>query len=127
MPDLTYKGLQASTTALAKDIARSAEAIRKESQAIDDEAKDTGRQADGIASLRVDNTTVSETRDLAKIMAGLSDAVIAYASAGDTTARHAQAAHQQNHDSHDRIHEAVRRSPVGRDIYDVNRAWVNPE
>ena len=127
MPELTFGGLKAATEAMAKDIARSSEAIRAESKAIDDEADGTARDAESIASMRVDKPSVSETHELAKIMRGLSEAVIAHASAGDTTARQALAARDQNQTSHGQIHEAMGRSPVGADVYNVDRRWVTPE
>jgi hypothetical protein len=127
MPDLTYKQLQAAVTNLAKDTTRASEAIKGEAQKIDEQATDTARTAESIAALRVDKATVAETRELARIMAGLSEAVLAYATAGDTTAKTAQAAHDQNQASHDGIHEAVQRSTVGRDIYDVDREFLRQE
>lgn len=127
MADLTYKQLQAATSAIAKKIARASEAIRQEAKAVDEEAQDTARIADSIGSLKVDNATISETRELSKIMFGLSEAVIAYASSGDTTAKQAQAVYDQNRASHSGVNEAVNRSPVGRAIYDVNREWFRQE
>jgi hypothetical protein len=127
MPDLTYAQLAKATTSLARDIARSTEAIRVHAKTIDDEAKDTSRVAESIASLKVDAATVAETREVARIMTGLSEAVLAYASAGDDTARAAQVAHDQNKTSHARIGEAITRSPVGREIYDTDRGWLTQE
>lgn len=127
MPDLTYAQLARKTAALAKDITRSSEAIRVHAQSIADEAQDTAHVAESIAALRVDPATVAETRELSRIMQGLSEAALAYASAGDTTARAAQAAHNQNRDSHAGIGEAAARSTVGRDIYDVDRTWLTQE
>jgi methyl-accepting chemotaxis protein len=125
--DLTYKQLQQHVAALHRDVTRAAEAIRARAKEIDEEAQDTARVADSIGALKVDKDTVSETREVSKIMAGLSEAVIAYATAGDNTAKAAQAAHEQNHASHDGIHEAVGRSPVGPDIYSVERDWFRQE
>jgi hypothetical protein len=127
MPELTYKQLQAAVADAQKRITRSAEAINAKARQINEEARDTGRVAEQIGAMRVDSATVSETRELSKIMAGVSEAAIAYAAAGDTTARAAQAAHAQNHASHDRINEAVNRSPVGREIYDVFSDWCGME
>jgi hypothetical protein len=127
MPELTYAQLAKATAGLARDITRSAEAIRAHAKTIDDEAKDTARVAESIAALKVDAATVAETREVGRIMAGLSEAVLAYASAGDTTARAAQAAHDQNKASHSRIGEAISRSSVGREIYDVDRGWLTQE
>ena len=50
-----------------------------------------------------------------------------YAAAGDTTARAAQAAHDQNKASHSGIGEAAARSTVGREVYDVDRGWLTQE
>lgn len=127
MPELTFTGLQAITKKLAAEVARSADAIRAESKAIDAEADATARDAESIASLRVDKPSVSENHELSKIMRGLSTAVIEHAAAGDTTARQAQAVNAQNQTSHGQINEAMGRSPVGREIYDVDRRWVMAE
>lgn len=127
MPDLTYAQLAKATTTLARDITRSAETIRLHAKDIDDEAKDTARVAESIAALKVDSATVAETREVARIMAGLSEAVLAYATAGDDTARTAQAAHDQNKTSHAAIGEAAARSPIGREVYDVDNNWFTQE
>jgi hypothetical protein len=127
MPELTYAQLAKATANLARDITRSAEAIRVHAKNIDDEAKDTTRVAECIAGLKVDTATVAETREVGRIMAGLSEAALAYASAGDDTARAAQAASDQNKASHSGIGEAVSRSPVGREIYDLDRGWLTQE
>ncbi|HEX5567098.1 MAG TPA: hypothetical protein VFY14_09285 [Streptomyces sp.] len=127
MSDLTYAQLAKATTALAKDITRSAEAIRGHAKEISDEAQDTARVAEAIGALRVDAATVAETRELAKLMDGVAGAATAYAAAGDTTARTAQAAQAQNQSSHARIGEAAARSSVGREIYDVDRGWLTQE
>lgn len=127
MPDITYRKLQAQVAALGKRIAQDAEAIRAEAQRIDEEAVSTSRTAEMISVMCVDNVTVAETRELAKIMAGVSEAAIAYASAGDNTAKAAKAAYDQNQTSHSGINEAVRRSPVGREIYGVKREWLRQD
>lgn len=127
MSDLTYSGLQAITKNLAREVSRSADAIRAESKAIDAEADGTARDAEAVAAMRVDKASVSETHELAKIMRGLSAAVIEHASAGDTTAKQAKAVNAQNQASHAGMNEAVGRSPVGAEIYNVDRRWVMPE
>lgn len=127
MADITYGQLQRAITALHKDITRSAEQIRAYAQWINDEAQDTARVAQAIGAIGVDHATVAETHEVAKMMAGLSDAAIAYTNAADNTAKAAQAAYDQNQTSHDGIHEAARRSPVGREIYSVNRGWLAQE
>lgn len=127
MSDLTYAQLAKATAALAKDITRSSEAIHTHAKNIADEAQDTARTAESIAALRVDSATVAETREVARLMDGIAGAATAYAAAGDTTARAAQAAHDQNKASHSGIGEAVSRSTVGRDIYQTDRTWLTQE
>lgn len=127
MSDLTYAQLAKITADLAKDILRSAESIRIHAQHIDEEAKDTILVAEAIGALHVDAATVTETREVARIMVGLSEASLTYAAASDDTARAALAVHSQNQASHSRIGEAAGRSPVGREIYDVDRGWFTQE
>ena len=127
MPELTYAQLAAQVTDLAKTITKDGEAIQNLAKNIADEAADTGRVADSIGAMRVDSATVGETQELSKIMAGVSEAAIAYASAGNTTAKTAQAAQEQNKASHYGIGEAASRSSVGNAIYDVNRDWFRQE
>ncbi|WP_432185485.1 hypothetical protein [Streptomyces tendae] len=127
MPDLTYAQLAKATAALAKDITRSSEAIHTHAKNIADEAQDTARTAESIAALRVDSATVAEIREVARLMDGIAGAATAYAAAGDTTARAAQAAHDQNKASHAGIGEAISRSTVGRDIYQTDRTWLTQE
>lgn len=127
MPELTYSGLKAAMNNLEKKVARSADAIRAEAKAIDDEAAATARDAESIASLRVDKTSVAETHELAKIMRGLSEAIIGHAAAAGITAKQARAVRAQNQTSHGQINEAMARSTAGPEVYDVNRQWVTPE
>lgn len=127
MPDLTYAQLATATAGLAKDIARSSEAIHAHSKNIADEARDTTRVAESIASMNVDTATVAETRELASLMDSIAAAATDYASAGDTTARAAQAAYDQNKASHSAIGEAAARSTVGREVYNVDRTWLTQE
>lgn len=125
MAELTYKQLLKEVADVRNEVVRGAEAIRKESARIDDEAKDTASIAEMIAGMGVDTSTVAETRELSKIMAGLSKATIAYANAGDTTAKMADAAHQQARTTHAGIQEAYTRSPV--DLQGLNREWLRQE
>lgn len=125
MTDITNKKLQAAVNALGKAVARDAEAIRSAAFGINDDAKDTARVAEQIAGLGVDPASVAETRELAKVMEGVSEASAAYAAASDTTARMATAAVDQTRASHDGIQEAVNRSPV--DVSGLNRSWITPE
>ena len=124
MPDLTYAQLHAQVTALAKSIGRDNDALQGHAKGLLDEVKDTERVAESIAAMRVDPATIAETQTLARITTGVTEAITAYTSAGDTTAKMAQAARQQNTASHSRIGEALARSTVG---YDTNREWLHKE
>lgn len=125
MADLTYKQLQKTVTDLAKDVTRGSEAIHAAAQRIDGEAQDTARVAEMIGGMGVDTATVAETRELSKITQGVSEAAIAYASAGDNTAKAAQAAHDQARASHGGIQEAYSRATV--DISNLKREWLQQE
>lgn len=125
MADLTYKQLKQATAGLGKDVTRAAEAIRARAQWIDEEAQDTSRTAEMIGGMGVDPSTTSETREISKIMRGVSEAAIAYASASDTTAKAASAASTQAHTTHSGIQEAVSRSSV--DVRGLNREWLRQE
>ncbi|WP_331756592.1 hypothetical protein [Streptomyces decoyicus] len=125
MPDITYKQLKAAVEDLAKEVNRASDAIRARAQQIDEEAKDTARIAEMIASMGVDTETVGETRDLSRLMNGVSEAAIAYASAGDNTAKSASAAAIQAHTTHGGIQEAVSRAPV--DVRGLDREWLRQD
>jgi hypothetical protein len=127
MPELTYAQLAGKVIALAKTITKDGEAIQALAHNIDEEAADTARVADSIGAMRVDTATIGETQELSKIMAGISEAAIAYAAAGNTTVKAAHAAQDQNKASHYNIGEAAARSPVGSAIYHVNRDWFRQE
>jgi len=109
--DITYQQLQRDIQALAKDVRKDAEAIQTEAAALATAAQDTARVADQIAALHVAPATVAETQDLSREMTGVTAAARGYASAADTTARHAEAAEQQTRATHGGINEAVARSP----------------
>ncbi|MFD6149475.1 hypothetical protein [Streptomyces sp. NPDC060243] len=121
---ITYAQLQAKTAALEKQITQHAEAIRQESRALAEEARDTQHVAEQIAAKNVDSATVGETRDLARVMQGLADSLTAYATAGNATARRAKTVHDTNRDSHSEILAQVRRSQVGTGIYILDRIWL---
>lgn len=125
MADLTLNQLKKAVSDVANRTARRGEKIRVLARHIEDVAEDTARVADGIGAMKVDVDTVSETQELARIMAGLSEAALTYASASDTTARRAQAAHDQAQASHGGIQEAFRRAPV--DTRGLNREWLRQE
>jgi len=125
--ELTHAELTKAVAELTKDIARSVDLYTTHAREIADEAADTRRVAEVIGALNVDTATVSETSELAKIMDGLEGGSRAYIAAGDFVVKRAQAAQDQNTASHTGIGEAAARSPVGHQIYDVNRGWLRQE
>ncbi|MFD5899151.1 hypothetical protein [Streptomyces sp. NPDC060366] len=125
MADMTYSQLQQAVTGLSKDITKASGAIRGRAQVMDEEAQDTARVAQQIGGMGVDPATTSETQELARIMKGVSEAAIAYASAGDTTAKTANAAFAQGVASHGGIQEAHRRSTV--DMSNLKPEWLRQE
>ncbi|MEV5703468.1 hypothetical protein AB0L55_39075 [Streptomyces anthocyanicus] len=125
MTDLTLAQLQKQVTDIANRTARRGEAIRILAQQIDTEARDTGRIADGIGAMGVDNETISECHDLARTVAGLSDRTLAYAAKSTDTAAAARAAHDQAHASHAGIREQFRAAPV--DTRDLDTRWLTQE
>ena len=120
---LTYRELLRETRTMARDVRRATEAHKKMATAMDGQAKDTGRVAEQIAALKVDTATVSETREVARIMQGLSTAALAYASAADEASRAATAAEQQTVTTHGGIKEAADKSPVPM----AGRTWYRQE
>ncbi|MET8585759.1 hypothetical protein ABZX39_33550 [Streptomyces collinus] len=127
MPELTYSQLSKGVHDMAMASARNAETINKNAEWMSDEARDTGHIADQIGSVRVDQATIAETQQASRIMQGLAHAVLAYAVGADTLAKTAMAAHQVNKDDHGGINEAVNRSSVGREIYEVDNGWFAQE
>ncbi|MFE1230581.1 hypothetical protein [Streptomyces sp. NPDC058745] len=126
MARITYRQLVAAVGDLEKSVARNAEQIRAQADEIQEEAEDAARVANMIAAMNVDRHTVSETHALSRVMRGLSDSAVAYASAADTTARMAAAAGEQARTSHGGIQEAVSRADVDG-IHDVSREWLAQE
>ena len=120
---LTYRELLRETQALARDVRRATGQHKKMAGAMNDHAQDTGRVAEQIAALHVDTATVAETREVARIMQGLSTAAIAYASAADEASRAAAAAERQTIATHGGIKEAADRSPVPM----ADRTWYKQE
>lgn len=126
MPEKTTNAaLKREVAALAKTVARGADAIGVYAKALTEEAADTVRVAEMIGGMGVDKTTVGETIDIAKTLDDLANTARAYASAGNTTARSAQAAHDQAKASHDAIEEAYRRAVV--DVSNLSPAWLTQE
>lgn len=126
MADTRYEQFIQDVTDFAKEISADADALRGWAQFIDQEATDTARVADGIAAKRVDAETVAEAHQLAKLMAGVSEQAIQYASAGDTTTRLARAGHDETITTHQGIHEAVNASTAAG-IHNVDNDWLTQE
>lgn len=125
--ELTHAQLAKAVTELARAITRDEEQIKEAAREIGMQAWDTGRIAEGIGYMNVDSSTVAETTELSKIMDGLEAGATAYAAAGNFAVRRADAVRAQNHTSHTGIGEAASRSPVGQEIYDVDRNWLRQE
>lgn len=123
MAGLTYKELRREVRALAKDIQQATDRHQATARRQNAEARDTRHVADQITMLRVDQATVAETREVARIMKGLSDAALAYATACEETGRAAKAAEEQAVTDHGGIQEAVDRSPVPM----ANASWYRQE
>jgi len=124
--DLRYEQFVRDVTDFAKEIGADAENLRGWAQFIDQEATDTARVADGLGAKRVDPETVAECQHLAKLMTGVSEQAITYASAGDTTTRLARAGHDETVATHQGIHEQVNASPASG-IHDVDNDWLTQE
>jgi hypothetical protein len=120
---LTYRELLRQTRAMARDVRRATERHKKMATAMDRESKDTGRVAEQIAALKVDTATVAETREVARIMQGLSTSALAYANAADEVSRAAAAAERQTVTTHGGIKEAADRSPAPM----ADRTWYRQE
>ncbi|MFF2307355.1 hypothetical protein ACFVVP_33225 [Streptomyces sp. NPDC058128] len=125
MADLTYTQLVRTLTEFQTVAARSRDAIEARARKIDEIAMDTARVAESIAAMSVDTSTVSETRDLAKLLGGLSEDAISYAVAEDITVKNAGVAIDQARASHAGIKEQFGRAPV--DLSGVNRDWLRQE
>ncbi len=123
MAALTYRELLRQARALARDVRKATDAHTEMASAMTAEAKDTGRIAEQISALKVDASTVTETREVARIMQGLSTAALAYATAADDASRAAVAAEQQAVTDHGGIQQAADKSPVPM----AARGWYSQE
>lgn len=126
MAELTNTGLQEAAEAMETLLARRADRITEQASVIDEDARDTTRVAEQLGAKSVDRDSVAETHELARITAGLSDGILAYAAAGQDTARLARAVGDQTRESHDGIQEAINRSPVDN-IHDLDADWLEQE
>ncbi|MEU6979586.1 hypothetical protein [Streptomyces sp. NPDC046371] len=119
---LTFSELVAYTNEAQRMLARNAEGIRVRANQMNEIAVETARVAEALSALAVDNASVSETKELAKIMLGLGGSVTDYAASGEATARAAGAAVEQAKRTHSGIQEQFNRAPV--DLSNVNRQWL---
>jgi uncharacterized protein YdbL (DUF1318 family) len=120
---ITYRELLREARALASDVRRATTAHKKLATVMDDHARDTGRVAEQISALHVDVATVAETREVARIMLGMSEAAISYANAANEASRVAAAAERETVATHGGIKEAHDRSPVPM----ADRTWYRQE
>lgn len=120
---LTYRQLLRDTRALAKDVRKAEERHKQMAREMGEQAKDTGRIAEQITTLKVDSATVAETREVSRIMQGLSQASLAYGTAADEASRAATAAEQQAVTVHGGINEAANRSTTPM----ADRVWYTQE
>lgn len=127
MPEITYRTLQKGVSDLTKVIARNNEAILEQARILIEEANDTKRVGDQIASVKVDKATIGETQQLSKVMLGLAEAVQEFQAAQHTTMKRSEGVYEANQRSHDGINEAVNASPVGQEIFLVDRDWFAQE
>lgn len=125
MPDLNYKQLLKATSDLAQEVLANSQAVQADGQYVDNEARDTGRVAEMVGSMGVDQDTVGETGQLGRIISGVSTAAIDYVAAADTTSKTARAAHDQTRASHGGIHEAYNRATV--DISNMKPDWLRQD
>ncbi|WP_331761820.1 hypothetical protein OH797_39135 (plasmid) [Streptomyces anulatus] len=126
MAELTYKVLVRKTEAKEKALARNAEGVRKAAENIKELADDTASDADALGAKSVDRDSLSECQELAKIIRGVSDGAITYASRTADTAKAAKAAGDQARTTHAGFQEAYDRSDVDG-LEKVSRDWFEQE
>ncbi|MFI8079841.1 hypothetical protein ACIF6L_03430 [Kitasatospora sp. NPDC086009] len=120
---LTYRELVRQVRELTHEVRRDTAAFKALATAQAAEAQDTGRIAEQITYMHVDPATVAETREVSRIMRGLSEAAIAYESAAEETGRTAAATAAQAKDTHDGIQQAADSSTVPM----ADRGWYTQE
>lgn len=120
--DLTYKALRAKAANLEKKVSRNADDIKEAAKVIDEEAKETGREADQMATKSVDKDSVADSKELSKVIKGLSDGILTYAAKAQDTAKQAKAAGDQAKSTHGGFQEAFDRSDVDG-LENVDRDW----
>lgn len=124
--DLTYKALVRAVEAKEKALARNAESVKKAADTIKEHADDTAADADALGAKSVDRDSISECQELSKIIRGVSDGAITYASKTTDTAKAAKAAGDQARTTHGGFQEAFDRSAV-TGLEQVSRDWLEQE
>ncbi|MFZ3475956.1 hypothetical protein ACODT4_43990 [Streptomyces sp. 2.9] len=126
MAELTYKVLVRRTQDKEKALARNAEGVKKAADNIKELADDTASDADALGAKSVDRDSLAECQELSKIIRGVSEAAISYASKTSDTAKAAKAAGDQARTTHAGFQEAFDRSDV-TDLQKVSRDWFEQE
>ncbi|MBW1603558.1 hypothetical protein JJV70_15895 [Streptomyces sp. JJ66] len=126
MAELTYKVLVRKTEAKEKALARNAEGVKKAAENIKELADDTASDADALGAKSVDRDSLAECQELSKIIRGVSDGAMTYASKTADTAKTAKAAGDQARTTHAGFQEAFDRSDV-TDLEKVSRDWFEQE
>ncbi|MEU3330201.1 hypothetical protein ABZ709_32475 [Streptomyces albus] len=126
MAELTYKTLVRKTEAKEKALNRNAEGVRQAAENIKALADDTASDADVLGARSVDRDSLAECQELAKVIRGVSDGAITYASKTADTAKAATAAGDQARTTHAGFQEAFDRSDV-TDLEKVSRDWFEQE
>ncbi|GHJ19163.1 hypothetical protein [Streptomyces albus] len=126
MAELTYKTLVRKTEAKEKALNRNAEGVKEAAENIKALADDTASDADVLGARSVDRDSLAECQELAKVIRGVSDGAITYASKTADTAKAATAAGDQARTTHAGFQEAFDRSDV-TDLEKVSRDWFEQE
>lgn len=126
MAELTYKVLVRKTDAKEKALTRNAEGVKRAADNIKELADDTASDADALGAKSVDRDSLAECQELAKVIRGVSEAAITYASKTSDTAKTAKAASDQARTTHAGFQEAFDRSDVDG-LEKVSRDWFEQE
>ncbi|MFJ2875460.1 MULTISPECIES: hypothetical protein [unclassified Streptomyces] len=126
MAELTYRVLVRKVQDKEKAMARNAEGVKKAAEHIKELADDTASDADALGAKSVDRDSLAECQELSKIIRGVSEAAITYASKTSDTAKAAKAVGDQARTTHAGFQEAFTRSDVS-DLEKVSRDWFEQE
>ncbi|GGZ89756.1 hypothetical protein GCM10010371_57050 [Streptomyces subrutilus] len=126
MAELTYKALVKRTEAKEKALARNAEGVKQAAENIKELADDTASDADALGAKSVDRDSLAECQELAKVIRGVSEGALTYASKTSDTAKAAKAAGDQARTTHAGFQEAFDRSDVDG-LEKVSRDWFEQE